>query len=402
MALARFQFTVTDEAGNIVPSAYVEVRNELTGATLATLYSDRDGSSPISNPMQSDAEGFAAFHVTGGAYKITAYKNSFERIWRYVGIGTSQETDFGTIFNPRGAWADGSPAEAYSLGDVVSHSVVGSDVYAFVSNVDSNDGNEPQFTGSPLVPTSDAFWTVLGLIEAPGTPGADGAIGLSGGIHLVWNTATSGDPGAGKVRGNHATPSSITSIAIDELDDEGVNIDDLLQVLDNSTSGVKASILVIDQADAGNWLSLSLTAAFVDATGYWTGAVTYVDHGGTLANDAAVSVFVSRTGDKGDTGAGSVFAVRADDGTITVDPTADDHILCEAGACTVNLPASALREQGRGYLIVDYAGDAATNTKTVVPNGSETIAGLDEWLINMQGDRLRIFPRPDDNGWYLG
>lgn len=93
MALARWQATIVDEAGNIQSGASVEVRSETAGAPLATIYSDRDGTTPLGNPFTADSEGFAAFHVAGGAYKITATKSAFSREWRYVGVGTASELD---------------------------------------------------------------------------------------------------------------------------------------------------------------------------------------------------------------------------------------------------------------------------------------------------------------------
>jgi hypothetical protein len=96
MALARREFTVVDESGNIVTDAQVEVRREIAGQPLAAIYSDRDGTTPLGNPFNVDPDtGVAAFHVTGGAYKIRAFKTGFERIERYVGIGTGSETDAG-------------------------------------------------------------------------------------------------------------------------------------------------------------------------------------------------------------------------------------------------------------------------------------------------------------------
>ena len=53
--------------------------------------SDRDGNLPIGNPILADADGFVAFHVQGGAFKITASAGEFERVWRYAPIGTLQE-----------------------------------------------------------------------------------------------------------------------------------------------------------------------------------------------------------------------------------------------------------------------------------------------------------------------
>jgi len=102
MPLARFQFTVVGTNANgllvPVPSASVEVRAEIAGQPLVQLYSDRAGATPIGNPISADSEAFAYFHVQGGVYQIkatgTITGSPFERIWRYVGIGTANERDF--------------------------------------------------------------------------------------------------------------------------------------------------------------------------------------------------------------------------------------------------------------------------------------------------------------------
>jgi hypothetical protein len=93
MTLARWQSTITDEAGNIQDGASVTVQREVAGAPLASLFSDRDGLVLTGNPITADSEGFAAFHVAGGAYRITATKGGFSRVWRYVGVGRAQEFD---------------------------------------------------------------------------------------------------------------------------------------------------------------------------------------------------------------------------------------------------------------------------------------------------------------------
>jgi hypothetical protein len=108
MPLARREFTVVDSKGNIVTDAQVEVRREIAGAPLAVLYEDRDGNSLLGNPFNVDpTTAVAAFHVAGGAYRIRAFKAGFERIERYVAIGTAAETDAGTIVTAiqPSAWA---------------------------------------------------------------------------------------------------------------------------------------------------------------------------------------------------------------------------------------------------------------------------------------------------------
>lgn len=182
--LARWQRSIVDEQGNVVPNCNIEVRREIAGAPLATLYSTRDGSgSPLGNPLTADAEGFVAFHVAGGPYKIRAYLGAFAIEWRWVGIGTNAETDFGTLFVPKGAW---SAVTTYIIGDLVSKSN-GGDPYAFVSNTNGNLNNSPPFSG--VVGASDANWTVVGLIEAPGSPGSSDVTGTSA-TNLAIGTGT--------------------------------------------------------------------------------------------------------------------------------------------------------------------------------------------------------------------
>ena len=53
MSLVAWKRTITDEAGNIVPSASVEVRRD-ADSSLATLYSDAGGT-PLTNPFTADA-----------------------------------------------------------------------------------------------------------------------------------------------------------------------------------------------------------------------------------------------------------------------------------------------------------------------------------------------------------
>jgi hypothetical protein len=93
MALARWQANIVDDAGNVQNGATVTVLEEISGTPLANLFSDRAGIVPTGNPVSADSEGYAFFHVAGGAYQITATKGSFTRTWRYVGIGTASEHD---------------------------------------------------------------------------------------------------------------------------------------------------------------------------------------------------------------------------------------------------------------------------------------------------------------------
>lgn len=96
MALARFQRTIVDASGNIVASPTVTVRDQATNA-LVSIFSDRAGTSGLSNPFTGTAQGLAAFHVEGGSYKITATSGAFTAEWTWVGIGTASEYDYDTF-----------------------------------------------------------------------------------------------------------------------------------------------------------------------------------------------------------------------------------------------------------------------------------------------------------------
>ncbi len=90
---ARKELRITDDAGNLMPGSSTVVRRESTNA-LATLYSDRYGTTLLDNPLiDDDADGKIAFHAPGGVYKIVSSLDGFEDTMRYVAIGTGAEID---------------------------------------------------------------------------------------------------------------------------------------------------------------------------------------------------------------------------------------------------------------------------------------------------------------------
>ena len=82
-----WQATVTDDTGDVLPGAQIDVVIESTG-TDATLFSNRAGTTSLSNPFFADSEGFAQFYTDAGAYRITATASGggTTRTWRYVSL----------------------------------------------------------------------------------------------------------------------------------------------------------------------------------------------------------------------------------------------------------------------------------------------------------------------------
>jgi len=94
MPLAAWHGAILDRFGNAQPGAPVEVRDE-TDNSLADIFADRDGVTPLSNPAFADSKGMLTFYAEGGAYKLTATFGSQSTVLRHVPVGLAQETDGG-------------------------------------------------------------------------------------------------------------------------------------------------------------------------------------------------------------------------------------------------------------------------------------------------------------------
>ncbi len=168
----------------------------------------------------------------------------------------------------------------------------------------------------------------LSSMQGPaGSAGSAGTDGVDAGHAYQWNTATSGDPGSGKIRGNNATIASITEIGISETNSDAGTV--AVGTWDDSTSSIKGNIKVTKEGAGGsaNYHEFAITGAGTDQGSYWTFPVSYVGTSGTIGNGASVAVLHVPKGDKGDTGstgsAGSyAFEYTFDTGTTDADPGA--------------------------------------------------------------------------------
>lgn len=95
---ARYDRRATDDDGSAMTGVKIEVRREVSGQPLATIYEDRDGSTPLANPFDAEDDGSFGFHAVGGAYQVRAYVGpsgspTYEKILRYQAIGLNSESD---------------------------------------------------------------------------------------------------------------------------------------------------------------------------------------------------------------------------------------------------------------------------------------------------------------------
>jgi hypothetical protein len=102
-----------------------------------------------------------------------------------------------------------------------------------------------------------------------------------------------GDPGSGKLRFNHATPTSATKIFLDDETSDGVDLS--TKLLDLGSSGY---IRIQSAGDVGEWLYAKWTA-ITDDTGYFDIAITVLASKGTLDDTDAVLVTFDAKGSGG-------------------------------------------------------------------------------------------------------
>jgi hypothetical protein len=94
MTYTVWQQFVQNDAGDVLGSATIEVRDESTGA-LATIYSGPSGGA-LSNPFTAGVDGLGKFYAAAGSYKITATSGTNTATYRHQPLGTSQYADTGT------------------------------------------------------------------------------------------------------------------------------------------------------------------------------------------------------------------------------------------------------------------------------------------------------------------
>jgi hypothetical protein len=135
--------------------------------------------------------------------------------------------------------------------------------------------------------------------------------GISGDVSSVaaqvigydFSTTTAmADPGSGNVRFNNATVASVTAIAIDDLDKNGVDQSAYIALFDDSTNTVKGTLVF--RTGGGDVATFNITG-LTDNTGWFQIAVTHVASGGTFSNGEDTFIGFTRAGDKGADGAGS-------------------------------------------------------------------------------------------------
>ena len=156
-----------------------------------------------------------------------------------------------------------------------------------------------------------------------GSLGTQGATGTFGGETHEYNfltDTTNTDPGNGNLKFNNATIASATVLYIDNVDFNTNDITQLLQTIDDSTSGIKGTIKFTEVGDPNSFAFFQITGTHTHESGgaYFSVPVAYVTGTLSVVNNDNVYVTFARVGDKGDTGAQGTQGTQGVQGTLGV------------------------------------------------------------------------------------
>ena len=144
-----------------------------------------------------------------------------------------------------------------------------------------------------------------GYVGSQGVIGYTGSKGEFGGAAFEYNysnTTSAADPGAGNLRFNALDLSTANTLYIDFVDLASANSYNYLQVIDDSTSGVKGTFKIEDKANTQNFAFFSITGSHTNPGDYFQVPVAWINGVTSFTNGLdTVTTFV-RTGDKGDIG----------------------------------------------------------------------------------------------------
>ena len=139
-----------------------------------------------------------------------------------------------------------------------------------------------------------------GAQGAQGSQGAQGAQGRDAGFLYRYSTNTANiQPPTGYLAFNSATLSSVTLLRISNTDFETNAIAASLAEWDSSSSFVRGTLTIVKDVTSAGVIVFHITGAETANSGWKTFPLTFVTSSGSFANNTAIRIRFSRTGDLG-------------------------------------------------------------------------------------------------------
>ena len=213
--------------------------------------------------------------------------------------------------------------------------------------------------------------------------------GISGDVSSVaaqvigydFSTTTAmADPGSGNVRFNNATVASVTAIAIDDLDKNGVDQSAYIALFDDSTNTVKGTLVF--RTGGGDVATFNITG-LTDNTGWFQIAVTHVASSGTFADGEDTFIGFTRAGDKGADGAGS--------GDVSGPGSATDNAVVRWDGTSGQLVQnSGVTINDSGDLTANNLSGTNTGDQTITLTGDVTGSGTGSFAATIANDAVTL------------
>lgn len=201
---------------------------------------------------------------------------------------------------------EGSPGNRHSFSVTGSGTDAG-DYWTFPVTYVGTAGtisNGDSVAVNPVLKGDKGDTGATGAAGSTGATGATGATGPNTGLDYAWATATSGDPGSGKVLANNATLASATAINISKTGRNSESLGAVIATWDDSTNTAHYGHLrIFTVADRTEYIEAEVTG-LTDNSTYYAVAVTVTAANGTPSANDVMAVMFERTGNKGADGAG--------------------------------------------------------------------------------------------------
>lgn len=129
--------------------------------------------------------------------------------------------------------------------------------------------------------------------------------GADAGMRYAFESSTSmAAPASGGVRLNNATLASVTAMAVNATNSDGIDVSDFVATWDDSTSSTKGTV-VVRKEGSGAVLAVYTIGTVTDNTTWLQVALTYVSGSGSFAAADPVYLTPNLTGNKGTDGLGT-------------------------------------------------------------------------------------------------
>lgn len=157
--------------------------------------------------------------------------------------------------------------------------------------------------------------------------------------YLFDNGTADADPGAGEFRFNNGTLASVTTVFLDNSDDDGNTVSGFIDAFDDTGDTSARGYLLIKGIDTPATFFVGLvTGSVVDGTGYRKVSVTHVASGGTFTATERFSVLFGPAGPGGGDVSGPASAV---DGNLASFDETTGKLIQDSGIAAANVVVDA-------------------------------------------------------------